>query len=130
MWPYADLCNLLFQAVDKANHFKDVKIYYFHNCFYDRVYTTPACEEAQSVGTQWVLNNLHSDYKVIVVGDASMAPAELLRVGGSSDYNSYNEEPGIVWVRRLTKKYEKMIWFNPLPENSWEFGFAAGPSAY
>ena len=126
MWPYADLCNLLFQAVDKANHFKDVKIYYFHNCFYDRIYTTPACDEAQSISTQWVLNNLHSDYKVIVVGDASMAPSELLRAHGRIDYNSNNAEPGITWIRRFTKKYEKMIWFNPLPENSWEFGFGSG----
>ena len=32
MMPFSSLCSNLFHAVDKANHFKDVKIYYFHNC--------------------------------------------------------------------------------------------------
>ena len=31
MYPYSELCNQLFQAVHKANHFKDVKTFYFHN---------------------------------------------------------------------------------------------------
>ncbi|MFR9144046.1 MAG: VWA containing CoxE family protein, partial [Lentihominibacter sp.] len=35
MLPYSRLCNRLFQAVSQANHFKDLKIYYFHNCIYD-----------------------------------------------------------------------------------------------
>lgn len=26
MYPYSELCNQLFQAVNKANHFKDVKL--------------------------------------------------------------------------------------------------------
>ena len=34
MMPFSTLCNNLFQAVHKANHFKDVKTYYFHNCIY------------------------------------------------------------------------------------------------
>ncbi|MDE5863505.1 MAG: VWA containing CoxE family protein, partial [Lachnospiraceae bacterium] len=38
MIPFMELCNELFQAVHKANHFKDVKTYYFHNCIYSKVY--------------------------------------------------------------------------------------------
>lgn len=122
MWPYADLCNMLFQSVSKANHFKDLKIFYFHNCFYEHLYKTPACSDAESVETEWVLNNLH-DYKVIVVGDASMAPSELLSVGGSSNYYHYNAEPGIAWIRQFTQRYEKLAWFNPLPDVYWGGGY-------
>lgn len=123
MWPFADLCNMLFQSVNKANHFKDLKIFYFHNCFYERLYKTPECYDAESVETEWILNNLGGDYKVIVVGDASMAPSELLSVGGSSNYYHFNSEPGIAWIRRFTGHYEKLAWFNPLPEVYWGNGY-------
>ena len=123
MWPYANLCNLLFQSVSKSNHFKDLKIYYFHNCFYDKLFLASGCNYSESIDTDWVLRNLGGEYKVITVGDAAMAPSELLSVGGSSYYNSYNEEPGIEWIKRFTKKYEKMIWLNPLPESDWEYGY-------
>jgi len=123
MWPFAGICNLLFQSVSKASHFKDLKIYYFHNCFYERLYTTPGCYEAESVETEWVLRNLDSSYKVIVVGDASMAPSELLNAGGNNNYYHYNEEPGIAWIRRVTQKYEKLVWFNPLSELYWSNGY-------
>ena len=123
MWKYSQLCSLLFQAVSKSNHFKDLKVYYFHNCFYDRLYTTPSCYFRDSIETQWVLKNLSSEYKVIVVGDGAMAPSELLYAGGNLYYGDYNEEPGIEWIKRFKKKYEKMIWLNPLSEYNWINGY-------
>jgi uncharacterized protein with von Willebrand factor type A (vWA) domain len=84
---------------------------------------TPECYDGESVESEWVLNNLHGDYKVIIVGDASMAPSELLSVGGSSNYHHYNAEPGIAWIRRFTERYEKLAWFNPLPEAYWGNGY-------
>jgi uncharacterized protein with von Willebrand factor type A (vWA) domain len=128
MLRYARLCSSLFQAASKSNHFKDLKTYYFHNCFYHRLYTTPYCADVESVETEWVLQNLKSDYRVIVVGDASMDPYELLKPGGClyyyhyNDYNRYNEEPGIEWIRRFRKKYKKMIWLNPADPSKWEMG--------
>jgi Uncharacterized protein conserved in bacteria len=125
MTEYARLCSSLFQAASKSNHFGDLKTYFFHNCFYERLYTTPQCMEIDSVETDWVLQNLKSDYRVIVVGDASMSPTELLRVGGSLDYYHYNHETGIDWIRRFRKKYEKMIWLNPIEPDYWEYGFGS-----
>ena len=49
MMPFSELCNDLFQAVHKANHFKDVKTYYFHNCIYSKVYKDAECEMEASV---------------------------------------------------------------------------------
>ena len=125
MWGYTKLCASLFQAVSKESKFKDLKTYYFHNCFYDDLYTTPSCHHAHSVETEWVLSQLGQDYKVIVVGDASMAPYELLRPGGCSDYYTYNKEPGIDWIQKFTGRYDKMIWLNPLPEDSWDYGYGS-----
>ena len=123
MTPYARLCSQLFQAVNRANNFKDLKIFYFHNCWYSELYTGPRCVYGESVQTQWVINNLSRDYKVIVVGDASMAPSELTWVGGSSYYNRYNAETGLTWLNRFHSRFEKMVWFNPIPEAMWEYDY-------
>ncbi|MDD3165325.1 MAG: VWA containing CoxE family protein [Oscillospiraceae bacterium] len=119
MWPYTELCTLLFQTAVKSGNFKDLKIYYFHNCWYDDLYTQPSCDHCDAIPTEWVLHNIKSDYKVIVVGDASMAPYELLYKGGCSDYYVYNEQPGLDWIRRTAARYEKMVWLNPMQQGQW-----------
>ncbi len=58
---YAQLCSALFQAVSKVGHFKDLKVYYFHNCPYGRLYLTPMLLGVRDAATQWVLDNLSSD---------------------------------------------------------------------
>lgn len=125
MWEFTRLCASLFQAVSRESKFKDLKTYYFHNCFYDDLYTAPGCHHADSVSTEWVLSQLGQDYKVIVVGDASMAPYELLRPGGCSDYYTYNDEPGIDWIGKFTRRYDRMIWLNPLPKENWDHGYGS-----
>lgn len=119
MHRYSQMCSALFQAVSKSNHFKDLKIYYFHNCIYDQLHTTPECIYDKSVETNWVLRNLNKDYKVIFVGDAAMSPTELLSVGGNFYYGVFNEEPGIEWIRKFKKKYGNVIWLNPILESRW-----------
>jgi len=112
MMPFSALCNNLFKAVDKANHFKDVKIYYFHNCVYNHVYNTPECENGDWIETEWLFKNLDSDYRVIFVGDAQMASEELFGLHGN--YRAGNGGlPGIEWLRLFQKKYKKCVWFNP-----------------
>jgi uncharacterized protein with von Willebrand factor type A (vWA) domain len=125
MWNYSRICSALFSAVDQSNHFKDLQIYYFHNCVYDRLYTSPGCYAADSVDTEWVLNNRKSGYRVVVVGDASMAPLELLRPGYRRDYSASGRESGLFWLRRLTKRYESMIWLNHVPPARWERGYGS-----
>lgn len=125
MWSHTKLCSALFQAVSKESKFKDLRIYYFHNCFYDNLYTAPSCSHATAVDSEWVLNNLKQDYKVIVVGDAAMAPYELMSPGGCSDYYTYNKEPGIVWIDRFRARYDRMIWLNPTSEQYWEQGYGS-----
>ena len=121
MLMYSRLVNKLFQAISKANHFKDLQVYYFHNCVYDHLYTNPYCRYGEWVDTQWVLNNLDSEYKVIFVGDGTMAPSELHSRYGNSYYSLRNEEPGINWLMRIKRKFKKQIWLNPIRETEWEW---------
>ena len=112
MIPFASLCNNLFHAVDKANHFKDVKTYYFHNCIYSHVYTSPECEYGEWVETEWLFKNLSSDYKVVIVGDAAMAPEELFSPTGNSR-GPNNGLSGYEWLQWVKQKYKKIVWLNP-----------------
>jgi hypothetical protein len=119
MNPYARLCSQLFQAASKVNHFKDIKFYYFHNCVYDRLYNDPFCILKNSVRTIDILRDLDSTYRLIMVGDASMAPSELQMVGGALDWGVNNEEPGEAWLRRLATHFTHSVWLNPIPEYMW-----------
>ena len=125
MLPYSRLCNRLFQAVSRSNHFKDLKIYYFHNAIYDQLYTTPHCKIRDSVETTWVFNRLDSDYKVIFVGDAAMAPSELYRPGGNAIIGLFNRETGMEWFQKFKKRFKKQIWLNPIEKKSWEWTYGA-----
>ena len=125
MLPYSRMCSQLFQAVNQANHFKDLHVYYFHNCVYEELYTLPSCRYDSAVSTQWVLNNFGQDYKVIFIGDAAMAPSELLNVGGNIHYGRRNDEAGISWLLRFKSRFQKLVWFNPIPRDYWPYDYGA-----
>ena len=112
MIPFTNLLNELFQAIHKFNHYKDVKSYYFHNCIYSKLYKTPECENGDWIDTEWMFKNIDSDYKVIIVGDAAMAPEELY-----SDTGNYRGPNGGLsgeqWLLLLKSHYKKIVWLNP-----------------
>lgn len=119
MTPYARLCNQLFHAAKKSKHFKDLQVYFFHNCIYDYLFNDPIIRLANSVETNFILRSLDPDCKVFLVGDASMAPSELSAKGGVIDWNQYNEEPGINWLRKFRQRFEASVWLNPEPAFYW-----------
>jgi uncharacterized protein with von Willebrand factor type A (vWA) domain len=97
--------------------FKHMAYFYFHNCLYERVWKDNHRRFQETTATFDVLNTYPHDYKVIFVGDASMSPYELVAPGGSVEH--FNEEPGQVWIERLTRLYPSCIWLNPVPEKDW-----------
>ena len=66
-----------------------------------------------------VLNKYSGDYKIVFVGDATMAPYEITHAGGSVEH--WNEEPGTEWIARFKEVYEKIVWINPTPQETWEY---------
>ena len=112
MIPYTTLLNELFHSVYKSNHYKDVKTYFFHNCIYSNLYNTPECENGDWIETEWMFRNLDSDYKVIIVGDAAMAPEELYSTSGN--YRGPNGGlSGMEWLMLMKRHYKKIVWLNP-----------------
>ena len=119
MGQYAEISNKLFQAVSRANNYKDLKFYYYHNCIYDHLYTSPTCVNGDWIDTEYVMKNHDSEYCVIFVGDASMADRELFERGGNSLLERSNKASGLDWLRRFKKKYRKAVWLNPIKKPDW-----------
>jgi len=69
------------------------------------------------MGTVEVMRTYGTDYKLILVGDATMSPYEITQAGGSVEH--WNAEAGSVWLQRLTRHYPKFAWINPQPQSRW-----------
>ena len=117
MYPYAKLVDRLFSAANSVNHFAEFNHYYFHNSIYD--YLRPEIDGRERIPTAHILKELNPDHKVILVGDASMAPFELFMENGIIDYYDSNETAGIVWFERIAKHFRRTVWLNPMPERYW-----------
>ncbi|MFA4915427.1 MAG: VWA domain-containing protein [Syntrophales bacterium] len=117
MIPYARTCSRLFTAAHSVSHFKDFKYYYFHNCIYDNAYKD--IERNEPTSTEALLHNLDNEYKVVLVGDARMAPYELTHRYGAIYYYEQNEKPGIMWLKQIADHFTHCVWLNPEEELSW-----------
>jgi len=98
--------------------FKHMEHYYFHNCPYEFVWRNNARRWSERVDTWDVLHTYPADYKVVFVGDASMSPYEITVPGGAVEH--MNDEPGAVWLNRITDIYESAVWLNPTQQKFWE----------
>jgi uncharacterized protein with von Willebrand factor type A (vWA) domain len=98
--------------------FKHMEHYYFHNCVYEFVWRENVRRWSERVDTWDVLHTYPADYKVIFVGDASMSPYEITVPGGSVEH--MNDEPGALWMSRLTQIYESVVWLNPVQQKYWD----------
>ena len=105
----------LFSAA--RTEFKHLEYYYFHNCLYEGVWRDNARRRTDKTPTWQVLHTYPADYKVIFVGDASMSPYEISHAGGAVEH--MNDEPGALWLRRVTEIYEHAVWLNPVPQEHW-----------
>ena len=114
---YIQQCEKLFSAA--KSEFKTLEYFYFHNCVYDYVWKDNHRRHSTRMETWDLLHTYGRDYRVIVVGDASMAPYELKSVGGSAEY--MNDEAGEVWLKRLQQHFDKTAWLNPELENYWHY---------
>jgi len=114
MRPYLDLVKLVFGLM--RDQFKDLDYYYFHNCIYGCVYSDP-----QRLTPYPIYQMLRRDpeTRVIILGDANMAPAELMLSDGAIDYFSKVRVPGRDWLWQVRNYFGHSVWLNPIPRNRW-----------
>ena len=120
MDPHVKTCEELFSAA--RSEFKHLKYYYFHNFLYESVWTKSHRRHAETTPIFEVINKYSKDYKVIFVGDATMAPYEITHAGGSIEH--YNEEAGAIWMRRMSESFDNIVWINPTPKDYWEHSYS------
>tara|TARA_A100001011_G_scaffold149475_2_gene157710 strand:+ start:467 stop:1618 length:1152 start_codon:yes stop_codon:yes gene_type:complete len=114
---HVKICEELFSAA--RAEFKHLEVYYFHNFIYDGLWKEHNRRMNERIDTFDILHKYTHDYKVIFVGDATMAPYEITHSGGSVEH--WNEEAGAIWMQRFLDAFEKLIWINPTPKDTWEY---------
>lgn len=114
MDPYINVVQVLFNHA--KSQFKDLKIFYFHNTIYNRVWGDPQRVEKTVFLEEF--SRYDPETRLIIVGDASMAPYELFNRNGSIYYSTHSE-PSIKKLEFLAGTFKNSVWLNPKYEYSW-----------
>ena len=117
MDPHIKICEELFSAC--KTEFKNLEYFYFHNFLYESIWKDNRRRQNERIMTEDLLHKYSADYKIIFIGDATMAPYEITNPGGSIEH--WNEEAGALWMKRMVGVYDKVIWLNPVPSDHWEY---------
>ena len=112
---HADLSERLFSAA--RSEFRRLDVFHFHNFTYERLWRGNARREANGMSTSELMRTFGRDHRLILVGDATMSPYEIVAPGGSVEH--WNEEAGAVWLERLLRAFPHAVWLNPEPEERW-----------
>jgi uncharacterized protein with von Willebrand factor type A (vWA) domain len=111
------ICEELFSAA--RGEFKHLEHFYFHNFVYESLWQDNRRRSSAVTSTAQVLRTYARDYRVILVGDATMSPYEILQPGGSVEH--WNKEAGAVWMERLCAHFPRLVWLNPEAPDRWEY---------
>ncbi|MFO1372707.1 MAG: VWA domain-containing protein [Candidatus Competibacteraceae bacterium] len=110
-------CEELFSAA--RSEFKHLEYFYFHNMVYEGLWKDNQRRYTERTDTAAVIRTFGRDYKLILVGDATMSPYEITYPGGSVEH--FNHEAGYVWLNRLLTAYPHAIWLNPQAQSRWNY---------
>jgi hypothetical protein len=117
MDPYIDLIQTLFHYA--RAQFKDLKTLFFHNTVYDYLWEDPPRRtKPYSVDD---LVRLDPETRFIIVGDASMAPYELMATDGSIHIEERSGKPSYERLRFIVKTFPHSIWLNPKLAEEWPY---------
>jgi len=117
MDPHVRICEELFSAA--RAEFKHLEYFYFHNFPYERLWKDNRRRFSVTTSTTALLRTFNSDYRVVIVGDATMSPYEIEQPGGSVEH--WNDESGRVWMERIAAHFPRLVWLNPEPEDRWKW---------
>jgi len=117
MEPYIEVVQTLFHYA--SSQFKDLKIFFFHNTIYSRVWADPQrYYKPQDVDE---LIRWDPETRVIIVGDASMAPYELMHPNGAIYVDAKPSGTSIERLRFIARTFPHSVWLNPMPPDEWYY---------
>jgi uncharacterized protein with von Willebrand factor type A (vWA) domain len=121
MDPFYEPVSRLLTALHEERGLRDFRSFYFHNCIYERVGTTADLYLKDAVPTGDLLRRFDERWKVLIVGDAAMHPAELMNPRGNINPRFETESRGIDWLLKIRQHFERVVWLNPDPPKDWEY---------
>jgi uncharacterized protein with von Willebrand factor type A (vWA) domain len=117
MDPYIPVVQTLFDYA--RAQFKDLKICYFHNTVYDVLWEDPA--RANKPIPVEHLAAFDPQTRLILLGDASMAPYELMAADGSIHVEERSGKPSLEQLKFLARTFPHSVWLNPASSQLWEY---------
>jgi len=117
MDPYVDVVQTLFRYA--SSQFKDLKIFFFHNTIYSRVWADPQRRYKPEEVTDFA--RYDPETRLIIVGDAAMAPYELVHANGAIYVDERAGTPSVERLRLLSRIFRHAVWLNPMEERTWDY---------
>jgi len=117
MDPYVEVVQALFTY--SRSQFKDLKTYFFHNTIYDLLWEDPGRRKKPKRIDEFVRND--PETRLIIVGDASMAPYELMVADGSIYAFEKSGRSSIERLKFLTETFNHCVWLNPVARRNWDY---------
>jgi uncharacterized protein with von Willebrand factor type A (vWA) domain len=118
MDPYVATVQALFHHA--RSQFKELNIFYFHNTVNERVWHD-AARSSQPEPVESLIRR-DPETRLIVVGDASMAPEELLEINGNIAVEYRQKQPSIERLKLLARTFRHAVWLNPMCPSLWAYG--------
>jgi uncharacterized protein with von Willebrand factor type A (vWA) domain len=117
MDPYIPVVQTLFDYA--RAQFKDLKICYFHNTVYDVLWEDPA-RASKPIPVEH-LAAFDPQTRLILLGDASMAPYELMAADGSIHVEERSGKPSLEQLKFLARTFPHSVWLNQASSQLWEY---------
>lgn len=117
MEPYVEVVQTLFNYA--RAQFKDLKTFFFHNTIYDYLWEDPPRRYKPFPVDQLV--KFDPETRFIIVGDASMAPYELMATDGSIHVEERSGRPSIERLKFIAETFKHSVWLNPVPARDWNY---------
>ena len=117
MEPYIGIVQNLF-TYSRAQ-FKDLKMFFFHNTIYENLWEDPA--RLRKPFKMDELARLDPETRFIMVGDASMAPYELMSANGSIHWEERSGEPSYKRLQYIADTFPNSAWLNPMMAVEWPY---------
>jgi len=120
MDPFYEPVSRLLTALHEERGLRDFQAWYFHNCPYELLGRDARLLRRDALPTGDLLRRLNPNWKVLIVGDAAMHPAELMEPHGNIDPRRTSETRGIDWLHRIADHFQRTVWLNPELPSMWD----------
>ena len=117
MDPYIEVVQTLFNYA--RAQFKDLRTLFFHNTIYDVLWGDPPRRSKPFRVSE--MPRLDPETRFIIVGDASMAPYELMATDGSIHYEERSGRPSYERLQLIRETFPHTVWLNPKMADEWRY---------